>query len=453
MKKSLLACLIALCIAPAAAHAAVVSVRIEGASRTLFEGQLEVTNHNVQSLSDRAIGAIRPCDGTNNGANGSPVPTGTSATFDALALQGQGFDGDWYDQYDDYLISKLGTETASWRLFGDNTFATVGGCQLRMGPGGKSSVLWTAHSGALLSLSVAGNTVTTAPGAEVYVAAADGTPGQALGTADGNGQLGLNLPGGAWYRIKARKSGSVRSARVDYCPSSCPAKPADMSLRVAPAPVFYGPGGSVLADSPALAKSKAAVRLSRPRAGTSGRRRGRVVVSWKVLDAGVGLLRWSIASDDLTTRSHRWVTRARGRTATSASLRLPAGRVYALRFTSVDRLQRDDATSIGRVLVPIDDRSRTLARRGSWRRVRSSTAWDGTLLRGRRGARLSVKLAAGRPALDVAGHGRAVVRIGSRVVKVRGGHTAYGKKRRKAGRVTVTVVRGSIDLDGVAAAP
>jgi hypothetical protein len=451
MKRLLTILALALSVAPAAAHAAVVNVRVEGASRTLFEGDVAVTNHNVQSLSERAIGAIRPCDGTNNGAGGSPSPTGTSATFDALALQGQGFDGEWYDQYDDYLISKLGGETASWRLFRDGTFTTVGGCQLKLGDGTK--VLWAASSGSLLTLALSGSTVTTSPGAEVYVAGADGTPGQVLGTADADGHVTLNLNPGAWYRIKARASGKVRSNRVDYCPSSCPAKPADMTVRQAPAPVFYGPGGSVLADSPALATSKAPVRLSKPRAGTSGKRRGRVVVRWRVLEAGVGLLRWTIASDDLTTRGHRYVTRARGSSATSATLRLPAGHVYALRFTSVDRLQRDDQTSIGRVLVPVDDRSHAVSRRGPWRRVGSTKAWDGTLLRGRRGARLRVKLAAGRAALVLGGRHRAVVRIGSRLVKVRGGHTAYGNARKKAGTVTIRVVRGSIDLDGVAASP
>jgi hypothetical protein len=124
-----------------------------------------------------------------------------------------------------------------------------------------------------------------------------------------------------------------------------------------------------------------------------------------------------------------------------------------LRFTSTDRLQRDDAASIGRVLVPIDDRSHRISHHGRWARVRSAAAWDGTLLRGRRGASLKVKLAAGRPALDLAGHGRAVVRIGSRVVKVRAGHTAYGARRKAPGKVTITVVGGSIDLDGVAASP
>ncbi len=148
------------------------------------------------------------------------------------------------------------------------------------------------------------------------------------------------------------------------------------------------------------------------------------------------------------------MTRARGTTATSALLRLPAGRVHALRFTSTDRLQRDDVIEFGRVLVPIDDRARAVKRSRGWRRLRSSKAWRGTLLRGRRGARIRVKLAAGRPALLLRGRSAATVRIGSKRVRVRPGRrTVLGSERRRAGSVTIGVTRGSIDLDGVAASP
>ena len=299
-----------------------------------------------------------------------------------------------------------------------------------------------------------GSTVTTAADATVYLAGADGSQGQVLGTTNGAGQLTVNLPGGAWYRIKAAKAGMVRSNRFDYCPSACPAKPADMQLRTPPAPVFYGPGGSVIPGSPALASETSPVRLTRPVAGTSGYRRGRIAVRWRVLREGVGLLRWTISSDDLTTKTKRHVTRARGTTATSALLRLPAGRVHALRFTSTDRLQRDDVIEFGRVLVPIDDRARAVKRSRGWRKLRSSKAWRGTLLRGRRGARIRVKLAAGRPALLLRGRSAATVRIGSKRVRVRPGRrTVLGSERRRAGSVTISVTRGSIDLDGVAASP
>ncbi len=148
------------------------------------------------------------------------------------------------------------------------------------------------------------------------------------------------------------------------------------------------------------------MRITRPVAGTSGYRRGRIVVRWRVTEEGVGLLRWAIGADDLTSARKSYVTRARGTSATSASLRLPAGRAYALRFTATDRMLRQDTTDVGRVLVPVDERAKSVKRAGPWRKLRSATAWKGTLLRGRRGARLRVRLPAGRTALLVRGRKR-----------------------------------------------
>ncbi len=452
MKRLLPITLVALAATTATAPAATVNVRVEGQSSTLFEGPIVTKGRNVQSLSERATGAIRRCDGTNNG--GTLAPTGTAATVDALSLLGKGFDGQWYDEYEDYLISRLADETRSWRLFRNDAFTTVGGCQLRLGEGDR--VLWAGTSGALLPLTITGSTATTTAGATVYVAGADGSQGRVLGTADGSGNVPLPPDlAGAWHRIKATKAGMVRSARVDYCPSACPAqKPADMNVRTPPAPVFYGPGGAVIPGSSSLATATTPVRLSRPVAGTSGYRRGRIAVRWRIAQEGVGLLRWTIASDDLTTRSKRYVIRARGTTATSALLKLPAGRAHALRFTATDRLSREDVTGFGRVLVPVDDRSKKVKRSGSWRKLRSRAAWLGTVLRGRRGARLRVGLAAGRPALLVRGRRAATVRIGSKRIRVRPGRrTVLGAARTRRGVVTITVVNGSIDLDGVAASP
>ena len=403
MKRLLLITLAALAASTPAAEAATVDVRIEGQSATLFEGPVATNGRNVQSLSERATGAIRRCDGTNNSGNTTIVPTGTAATADALAILGQGFDGEWFDDYEDYLITRLGNESASWRLFKGTTFSLVGGCQLK--PAAGQEVMWANGGGNALGLTLAGSTVSTVAGAEIYIAGADGSQGASLGTTDGAGNFTVAGLADGWYRIKARKAGSVRSNRVDLCVGACGAQPADMQVRTPPPPVFYGPGGRVIPDSPALSRTVAPLRVTRPVAGVSGYRRGRIAVRWRIADEGVGLLRWTIASDDLTTKPAQYVTRARGTTATSASLKLPAGRVYGLRFTATDRLQRDDSTDFGRVVVPVDDRSAGVKRSGRWRKLRSSKAWKGTLLRGRPGARLKVKLPAGRPALVLGGRG------------------------------------------------
>ena len=184
MKRLLLITLAALAATTPAAEAATVNVRIEGQSSTLFEGPVVTKGRNVQSLSERATGAIRRCDGTNNG--GAPAPTGTAATADALSIPGKGFDGQWYDEYEDYLISRLGDETRSWRLFRNGGFAAVGGCQLRLDEG--DGCCGPASGDALPGLP-GGSTVTTVAGAEIYVAGAGRRPrAPVLGTTgpDGN---------------------------------------------------------------------------------------------------------------------------------------------------------------------------------------------------------------------------------------------------------------------------
>jgi hypothetical protein len=81
-------------------------------------------------------------------------------------------------------------------------------------------------------------------------------------------------------------------------------------------------------------------------------RQGRLGVSWKVLDAGAGVARWTIASQALGGKGAPYVTRASGTTATSASLRLPPGHAYRLRFTITDALGRTSNLTLGKVVVP-----------------------------------------------------------------------------------------------------
>ena len=92
-----------------------------------------------------------------------------------------------------------------------------------------------------------------------------------------------------------------------------------------------------------------------------------------MLDAGPGVRAWAISARE--AGSTRWTVRARGAQATSADLRLPAGRLWALQLTVTDVLGRAATTEIGSVLVPIDDRSSALRYRGDWSRERDSAAW------------------------------------------------------------------------------
>jgi hypothetical protein len=77
-------------------------------------------------------------------------------------------------------------------------------------------------------------------------------------------------------------------------------------------------------------------------------------VSWRVLDPGVGVKRWTIASKRLGAggKAARYITRARGAAKTSATVRLPLGATYRLRITIVDAIGRSASASIGTVRVP-----------------------------------------------------------------------------------------------------
>ncbi len=94
------------------------------------------------------------------------------------------------------------------------------------------------------------------------------------------------------------------------------------------------------------------VHLQLPHLDRSHIARGLVRVSWRVLDAGVGIAKWTISSKTLGRRGPRDVTRASGTSATSASLRLPPGATYRLRLTIVDTLGRSSTVTIGKVQVP-----------------------------------------------------------------------------------------------------
>lgn len=129
-----------------------VNVRIEGKTETLFEGPILTEGHNVRATGDdKAPEAGRRCDGLNNHAHPTPGPTPTAAGADAMAILGEGFDGDWYAApYEDYFITQWGPDRQSnaaaeyWGLVVNDVFTSVGGCQYQLGTG--DEVLWAYNA-------------------------------------------------------------------------------------------------------------------------------------------------------------------------------------------------------------------------------------------------------------------------------------------------------------------
>lgn len=213
---------------------------------------------------------------------------------------------------------------------------------------------------------------------------------------------------------------------------------------------------------PGGGQSTGVLRIQMPRLDGLGASRGLVGVSWRVLQVGPGVKSWTIASKALGVDGAHYVTRATGKgtSLTSALLKLPAGHVYELRATFIDADGRTSSVQIGRVVVPEDDRWRGLRYKGHWQRMKLADAWLDTIARGVKGAQVSVHLPAGRPVFVLRATQTAAkveVRYGSHrqaFTVAKGSATVMrhitAAKRAKAGVVRLRVLKGTVDLDGVA---
>lgn len=145
-------------VAASAAQAAPtqVDVRIEGKTKTLFEGPILTEGHDVHSSEPDAGNAAEDleehtCDGINplDPQNVSPGPTPTAASVDAMSLIGETeqLDGQWYPGFEDYFVKRWGSEEEnaekegkSWGILVNNVYTNVGGCQYELNVG--DEVLW-----------------------------------------------------------------------------------------------------------------------------------------------------------------------------------------------------------------------------------------------------------------------------------------------------------------------
>jgi hypothetical protein len=211
------------------------------------------------------------------------------------------------------------------------------------------------------------------------------TSDPATKTTDSEGKVTVAFDTAGWHRIKATVAGAggesvIRSNRIDVCvaatgspppavepplegASSCGELPAADAVREAgeelPTEDDSSAGGPVggspvvpAGASPGAGPLRDPVRVTVPKLDRSDLTHGRVGVSWRVLSAGVGIERWRISSQTLGRRGAPYVSRATGSKGTAATLRLPPGASYRLRFTVVDVLGRSSAIALGKVVVP-----------------------------------------------------------------------------------------------------
>ncbi|MER6914566.1 DUF4430 domain-containing protein [Streptomyces sp. NPDC000594] len=121
-----------------------VRLTVQGPNGALFQGKIRTKGHEVTTAS----GGTHRCDGTNNGAHLSKVPTPTAALDDAARKHHFTWDGTWYAAFDDFSVDTIknvsGGGSAYWSIAVNGTPTPVGGCQFKLNTGDRVSFTWTS---------------------------------------------------------------------------------------------------------------------------------------------------------------------------------------------------------------------------------------------------------------------------------------------------------------------
>jgi hypothetical protein len=219
----------ALACSPAYASPAKVKVRVEGATKTIFEGSVRTDGHN---LSKDSTGS-HPCDGTNGGAFATPGPTITGALDDASKKGGFDWAATWSEDFQDFFIGTIGpdTQTSSdfWGYAVNGVISGSGGCQARVGD--EDEVLFY-YGGTFKNILRANGPKTVRAGRRFHVKVlavetSFDSNGKATSTVkpiagariggkktNAKGVATLKYRSAGVRRLKASKSGSVRSNQV-----------------------------------------------------------------------------------------------------------------------------------------------------------------------------------------------------------------------------------------------
>lgn len=201
----------------------IVNLRIEGANTTIYEGPIITRGHNVTTVS----GGNHHCDGTNLGANPRPDATCTTAIDDAGKLANFTFDATFFEEFDDFFITRISTseetDTQFWGILLNFVFTPVGGCQQQVKTL-DDHVLWAFDAfNAEHFLKLDGPHVVRA-GTPVQFTVVDGINNTNVPLAgarvdghvtDSNGQVVLTFPSAGLHSLKATRPASIRSNRLD----------------------------------------------------------------------------------------------------------------------------------------------------------------------------------------------------------------------------------------------
>jgi hypothetical protein len=215
-------------VAPAAADPVTVQLRIEGATRTIFEGAVTT---DVRPFRFTGETESHTCDGTaaTGGTSAAPVPT--RGALMAQASETAPFDiaGTWHAQFGASFTSidgeSVAFDPATNRFLGEyenGTFASLGACADGVQEG--DDVLFAYGDGSETLLSLSGP-ADADPGDTVTLRVADAASGAPIAGAtvagvqtgaDGTAAVGP-LADVAHADFKATRPGAIRSNRLRVC--------------------------------------------------------------------------------------------------------------------------------------------------------------------------------------------------------------------------------------------
>ncbi len=213
----------AVAAAPAAADNSPinVNVRIEGKRKTLFEGRVRTSGHDVNGGD--GTGAHK-CDGTNNGANPNPGPTLLAAFDDGRYRAGLTWAGKWFDSFEDFSIDRVGPDSSDtkrnryWGQVLNYKDTQLGGCQQRIHAGDDVLVAFDAFGHPKLKLKGPRHATV---GKRVRLTVIDGQADKPFEGAhvrghrsDKRGHVRLRFSKPGTYRLKARAKSAIRSNRL-----------------------------------------------------------------------------------------------------------------------------------------------------------------------------------------------------------------------------------------------
>ena len=459
IRGSLLTALATAAVAAPAASAAPVTInlRVEGATHTIYDGPVTTDEHMVSTASD--ANTPRLCNGT---LAGNPAgPTGTGALDDAAKQNGFTWDATWNTTFNDYDYLRIGPDTVDpsthyWSQWRNWNYTSFGGCGQPVSQG--DDFVWGyADFNVTSLLRLTGPTsATTGQAFSVHVvdgmtnaAQAGATVGGPTTNASGNASVTYATTG--IYRLKAEKTGMIRSNALAVCVDPPGADPCTSSDKTAPTIAASLPG--------------------RKLASETGHSRT-VLISWQANDAnGAGVAYYSVDVRELadgikTARAGAWRTLVDRTALTGVHFRGDSGSAYEFRVTAVDRAANKTAIVTDPLVLPVDDRDRGIWKLSGWTRKRSTGAWGLTVVRARKAGATGPLRFRGRSVSligrKLAGGGRLQVTLDgkSRTLRLRG-HSdprsvLWTSPTLKSGSHLLrlrTLGGGPVELDAVAPRP